>query len=174
MTLCSNHIMGLNDLCIKDLCRETERQIYAFFISFHFDITMISFFLILQWYNESHFLATHFAHSSFDKERSVCRPPRHTIDHFKSVFEHFPAVDAELTVDGVPYNVCFLSLFLSLPPSTLSLSFYLSVRVCVSLCLTHPLSVSLCEQVGTFSCGEVKPSPAAGSVKPPPVARSFF
>ena len=28
-----------------------------------------------------------------------------TIDHFKAVFEHFPAVDAELTVDGVSYNI---------------------------------------------------------------------
>ena len=30
---------------------------------------------------------------------------RHTVDHFKTVFEHFPGVDSELTVDGVPYNV---------------------------------------------------------------------
>ena len=30
---------------------------------------------------------------------------QHTVDHFKTVFEHFPGVDSELTVDGVPYNV---------------------------------------------------------------------
>ena len=30
---------------------------------------------------------------------------QHTVAHFKTVFEHFPGVDSELTVDGVPYNV---------------------------------------------------------------------
>ena len=102
---------------------------------------------------------------------------QYTIDHFKSVFEHFPAVDAELSASQ--------NKFIG-PHSTI-----IAVHAQESdIVANHVLSggVLHCSvrwwraavdgvpyNVGTtFSCDEVSPGAASGSVKPSPVARSFF
>lgn len=99
---------------------------------------------------------------------------QYTIDHFKSVFEHFPAVDAELSASQkkfIPLQIFVVHAQHLTPFAINALAdgvLHCSVRWWRTAVDGVPYNV------GTFSCGEVSPDPEAGSVKPSPVARSFF